>query len=45
MLDRISDHLGIRKEVVDAEAEELSHRTAVGELVHQLRERLPPEEG
>jgi uncharacterized membrane protein len=45
MLDHISEHLGIRRDVVDAEAEELSHRTAVGELVHQLRERLPPEEG
>jgi uncharacterized membrane protein len=45
MLDRISDQLGIRREVVDAETEELSHRTAVGDLVHQLRERLPPKDG
>lgn len=44
MLERISGHLGIERDVVDAEARELGERTAVGDLAHRLRERLPPEE-
>jgi uncharacterized membrane protein len=44
MLEGISTHLGIQREVVDAEAKELGRHTAVRGLARQLRERLPPEE-
>ncbi|MBV1798583.1 DUF1003 domain-containing protein [Siccirubricoccus sp. G192] len=43
MLEGISAHLGIQREVVDAEARELGRHTAVRGLAEQLRERLPPE--
>jgi uncharacterized membrane protein len=44
MLEGISAHLGIQREVVDAEAREPGRHTAVRGLAHQLRERLPPEQ-
>ena len=43
VLSRISEQLGIRQAVIDAEAEELGRNTAVGDLAHELRDRLPPD--
>jgi uncharacterized membrane protein len=43
MLEAIGTHLGIQREVVDAEAKELGRHTAVRSLAQKLRERLPPE--
>jgi uncharacterized membrane protein len=42
MLEGISAHLGIEREVVDSETKELGQNTAVGDLARQLRDKLPP---
>jgi uncharacterized membrane protein len=41
MLEHISHKLGIEREVVDREARELGHTTAVGGLARELEEKLP----
>jgi len=44
MLDRISRHMGIEHQVVDAEAREFAENTAVHGLARQLRAKLPEAE-
>ncbi len=44
MLERISTELGIAREVVDPEAQELGRTTAVSGIAHRLRERLSDSE-
>lgn len=41
MLEHISAHLGIEREVVDDETRELGEVTAVGELAQELDDKLP----
>lgn len=41
MLERISRQMGIEDRVVDEEAHELARMTAVGDLAHDLHDRLP----
>ncbi len=41
MLERISAHMGIEHDVVDAEAVEMGQVTAVGELARELEKKLP----
>ena len=41
MLERVSERLGIERQVVDAEAREMAEATAVGNLARQLQEKLP----
>lgn len=44
MIEAISRHMGIAREVMDAEARELERNTAVADLARELRERLPKAE-
>ena len=41
MLERISAHLGIEDQVLDAEAREMGKVTAVDTLAHELDQKMP----
>ena len=41
MLERVSERLGVERQVVDAEAREMGETTAVGNLARQLHKKLP----
>lgn len=41
LLERMSDKMGIKQDVVDAETEELGHVTAVDDLARELEKTMP----